>query len=395
MSNSKTLVDLTYIHSKEKLKESVALYAFRFLKSLSENDKKGIVLWIVKSMEHEILNIVGNFNVEYFKDIPSVISRIPYIRGFLRIRNWKRQANKLKPYNYGNMYIPFSWTGNSCHIPINKIITIHDLRPMYQQTRAYSNSVIFKTIGLGILYKSCIRKYYTAHMRNAKSIIAISGYVAKQVATEWPEYIDKISTVYNSVNNDDGKFLKIHNLQERKYVLYVNTLTEYKNLETLVRAFSIFLANNRFKDLMLVIVGKPTEYWNKTIVPIINDLNIKANIYHIDYALDAELSWLYSNAALFVTTSLNEGFGYTPIEAALHCCPVISTRCESLPDVTAEKVAYYSPPTSADALFSVMNRLLDNPVSENELKSIRDFFKERYSENAQKRSILNLIKLDQ
>lgn len=43
---------------------------------------------------------------------------------------------------------------------------------------------------------------------------------------------------------------------------------------------------------------------------------------------------LYSNASLFVSPSLMEGFGFTPIEAAIHCVPVVCTKETALYETT-------------------------------------------------------------
>ena len=49
---------------------------------------------------------------------------------------------------------------------------------------------------------------------------------------------------------------------------------------------------------------------------------------------DEERNWLLTHAALFVTPSLFEGFGRTPVEAAICKIPVISTKETSLFEAT-------------------------------------------------------------
>ena len=102
------------------------------------------------------------------------------------------------------------------------------------------------------------------------------------------------------------------------YILYVNAIREYKNIYTLIKAF------NELKDVVthnLVIVGKRNDYWERVIIPYIKEKNLLSRIELIEYATDAELNYLYKNAAVFVSPSLYEGLGYTPIEAAMHAIP--------------------------------------------------------------------------
>lgn len=103
------------------------------------------------------------------------------------------------------------------------------------------------------------------------------------------------------------------------------------------------------------------------------------------------LKWLYVHADLFVTTSTHEGFGYTPIEAAICECPVISTRSESLPEVTCNLLNYYDPPESWKKLATVMSSLLKQKRDTRKLRSVSECFKNRYDNSNQSIKIYNLI----
>lgn len=386
----KILVDLSYIHSENKLNESVALYAFRFLRSLSEIERSSFVILLIPEMEKLILSRIGDFRTMYFRDISRHLIKIPYLKGFLRKFNWVSQIQKLDLTDIKVIYIPFCWSGNSGMVKIPKVITIHDLRPMREPNRALTGTVFFKMLGLGKIYLRTIRKYYTKHMKNASRVIAISEYVASDIKQEWAQYSDKVTTVYNSVAKSSVHPLEINSLDKIDFILYVNTLTEYKNIKTLVNAFAL-LKENTSIELKLVIVGKETDYWSNIIAPLLIKRDISKDVVHIQYAKKEELIWLYQNARMFVTPSIHEGFGYTPIEAALEGCPVISSRCESLPDVTAEKVRYYDPPTSSDNLYKEIERELKYPTQRSKLESNSKYFADRYSLATHKKKIINIL----
>jgi glycosyltransferase involved in cell wall biosynthesis len=76
-------------------------------------------------------------------------------------------------------------------------------------------------------------------------------------------------------------------------------------------------------------------------------------------------------ARLFITTSLCEGFGYTPVEAALSGTEVISTMCGSLPEVTMNLVNYYYPATDYKELVKKIIELLQKEPDNIRLDTIK------------------------
>ena len=141
-----------------------------------------------------------------------------------------------------------------------------------------------------------------------------------------------------------------------------------------------------------MIVGRTTQYWTQVIEPLLKQNDIMDRVIHLENISDNELRYVYENAELFVTSSLREGFGYTPIEAAICCCPVISTRCESLPDVTRNKVFYYNNPTDEAELCNLIRVVLHDRPDIEVLKSISDEFRSLYSGKAQIEQFENLFK---
>ena len=65
--------------------------------------------------------------------------------------------------------------------------------------------------------------------------------------------------------------------------------------------------------------------------------------HFIGYVEEKELVSLYKNAYLFIYPSLNEGFGYPPLEAMSNGCPVISSAIASIPEVCDNAVLYFNP----------------------------------------------------
>lgn len=379
------LVDLSYINSPQKARESVAIYAFRILDGLSIMKCSNIALLIAEEYQDFFKHQYPSYKLLIYPRLSSFLYRIPYIKGICKLFKWQKYVNRL---DVDVIYAPFAWSGNSLSTKAKKVITIHDLRPMRELVGAFTKTWWFKVFHLSTIFLYVSRFFYTQHIKNASKVIAISNYVKEDVCKEWPEYSQKLQTIYNGVVLSEISCCPKELNEHINYILYVNTLSSYKNVETLVRAFE------HIKDSckqQLLIIGKKTDYWiqNET---YIRKRGFSNRVIQISYVTDAELKWLYEHASLFVTTSTREGFGYTPIEAALCGCPVISTRAESLPDVTAEKVSYYDPPQSWERLSSLMLSILNSPKDKLSLENIAVFFSNRYDNRKQAYKIYEAIK---
>ena len=93
---------------------------------------------------------------------------------------------------------------------------------------------------------------------------------------------------------------------------------------------------------------------------------------------DEERNWLLTNAALFVTPSLFEGFGRTPVEAAICRIPVISTKETSLFEATQGLCSYVENPTDEKELAALLLEKINTPDSAEKLTQISEKLSETY-----------------
>lgn len=63
----------------------------------------------------------------------------------------------------------------------------------------------------------------------------------------------------------------------------------------------------------------------------------------LDYVDEAELAHLYASSWCFIYPSLNEGFGYPPLEAMQYGIPVIASNASSIPEVCGNAALYINP----------------------------------------------------
>lgn len=94
---------------------------------------------------------------------------------------------------------------------------------------------------------------------------------------------------------------------------------------------------------------------------------------------DTQRNTLYQNAALFVSPSLCEGFGITPIEAALFGVPVITTRETSIPEATQNLLHYYEPAIDDTRLAEKILDVLQKEPDPDRMRSNQETFRKAYS----------------
>ena len=122
-----------------------------------------------------------------------------------------------------------------------------------------------------------------------------------------------------------------------------------------------------------------------------NNNGFKERIIRLEGVSDSELRYLYEHATLFVTPSTHEGFGYTPIEAAMCECPVVSSKCEALPETTRGLLNYYEPACDEQALANKIIEVLHSKPAASKLKKIAEEYRFAYSPELQYNHIFNMM----
>lgn len=361
ISNAKILIDMTHIH-KNSIFSSLAIYVYRILDNVPQEQKQIFTLLITKDLENFIQTKYPDFKYIFFND-----SELPKWKPLKILEQTKRYKHAVNESKCNILFIASDLHPYTCvKVKPAKVVVIHDLKVLKIKTVSPIRGII----------KILHFIFYSLFIKNANKVIAISNYTQNDILYYFKTPKTKITTIYNSVTlaKSSAKPQKIDN--NLKYILYVNTLQEYKNIITLIKAYNLIKPTIQHK---LVIVGKTTQYWENTIEPLIQQYHINDRIIHLQNLRDEELKYLYENASVFITTSLREGFGYTPIEASLCACPVISTLCEALPDTTMNLLHYYTPPQDSIALSKKIIEILNNTPDKQEMQKIAETFALRYS----------------
>ena len=210
---------------------------------------------------------------------------------------------------------------------ITTILTVPDfVYKEFKKTMSFPNKIISN-----LLNDRSIRK--------ADNIWAISDYTKQEIEKYIPLRKSKDIFVGISINKNIYKQLTINLLEKEellkkysareKVLLFVGTLEPRKNL-----AFLLSLMPKLSKlGYHLIIVG--ARGWGKTnIKDIMNNPEFpSSNITFTGFLTTEEIVKLYNISSIYVSTSLNEGFGLPQMEAMACGCPVISPKNSAMIEV--------------------------------------------------------------
>tara|TARA_Y100000310_G_C20697231_1_gene826565 strand:- start:3072 stop:4127 length:1056 start_codon:yes stop_codon:yes gene_type:complete len=225
------------------------------------------------------------------------------------------------------------------------VVTCHDLHPL-----ELPNIVSGKTRNL---FKKKIEI-----MLCAKKIIAVSEHTKQDILKHFPQTDPEKIVVIPMGVSESFKRLKPKEIKaakqkfgltEKKIMLHVGQSLSYKNIQTLLTAFSSLKNENN----VLVKVGGFSDN-EKT---LIKRSGVRDRIVSIPFVSENELVELYNIADVFVFPSLHEGFGLPVLEAMKCGCPIICSNTASLPEVTGE-AALFTDPYDIPSISSGIEKIL-------------------------------------
>lgn len=165
---------------------------------------------------------------------------------------------------------------------------------------------------------------------------------------------------------DEKKVSVLHNFSKSAetasdvrgdYFLFVGRIAEGKGLETLLRAYAVYLAGKDGSGIPLHIVGTGPDY--DRINALIGTLGIEDRVKWRGYLEGAALATEYRGCfALINPSELNETFGLTSLEAMGHGRAIIFSDSGALPEVARDGIdGYLVPAGDVPALSSRMSSL--------------------------------------
>lgn len=185
-------------------------------------------------------------------------------------------------------------------------------------------------------------------------------FVNKFQMEKYPERVRRKSTyIPNGIHTCERvtstQFLQRHNLMAGEYVLAVGRLTPEKGFEYLVSAVQDIDAVKQ-----LAIAGASDHddsYYRK-----LKEIDTNGKVVFTGFTSGHDLQELYSNARLFVLSSVNEGFPLVLLEAMGYGLPIIASDIPATHLVDLPLQCYFTA-ANTKALSKALTQQLSEPYS--------------------------------
>ena len=237
-----------------------------------------------------------------------------YISSLWRIKFMKNELKKQKIELFHGLSqeLPFGIEQTG----VKSIVTVHDL--IFMRFPEFYNLIDAKIYYFKLLH-AC---------RVSDKIVAISHQTKSDLIRFLNIPPEKIKVIHQGCNpyfwNDYTKefWLEVktkYKLPDR-YLLYVGTIEERKNLLGIIKAMHL-----KNIEVPLVVVGRKADVYYKNVINYVSANNLK-NIIFPDRVKNLELPVIYQNAECFIYPSFFEGFGIPILEALVSKTPVITSK---------------------------------------------------------------------
>lgn len=231
------------------------------------------------------------------------------------------------------------------------IATLHGLRNLetpidsffFRYSTSFKEKVKFflRKYAGHIWEKNAFKRYFNKHTE----IVTVSEHSRYALLSYFPSQINDIKVFYSPNTSSSIKAEKDSSAQ--RYFFMVSGNRWDKNNLRAIMAFDRLVSSGLIKDVKVKITGcSPSNFKYKLQNPEFFEF--------MGYVDESELEQLYANAYIFVYPSLNEGFGYPPLEAMRYGIPVIGSPFSSISELFEGSILYFNPLSIEE----IMNRML-------------------------------------
>ncbi|MDD5291455.1 MAG: glycosyltransferase family 1 protein [Patescibacteria group bacterium] len=255
--------------------------------------------------------------------------------------------------------------------PVKFVVTIHDLiLTKFPTIRATTLSPLF--------YKLKNRIYRIViwlAVRRARAVIAVSQFTKDDIARQFKIKPGKVVVTYEGVSGLLNKKLSDFSHDKETFLgynigspflLYVGNAYPHKNLEGLVKVFSVI--HGKRPDLSLVLVGRQDYFYKRVEEFSRKYWDKESPVIFPGFVPDENLKILYSQALAYVFPSFYEGFGLPPLEAMACGCPVISSNKSSLPEILGQAAIYFNPEDEGEMIKQIEKIIEDKNLRQELVK---------------------------
>jgi glycosyltransferase involved in cell wall biosynthesis len=249
------------------------------------------------------------------------------------------------------IHFPFSLLGRG--LPCATVVTIHDLMWLEQPELVEGRPLL----------RRVREKYYQRGMlwalRRATRLIAVSEATRARMVAAVPECAERVRVTHNAA---DARFRPAANLDQATreaaavvgsgapYYLVVGKNEPYKAHELALAAF----AQAARADELLVLIQRTSN--GRGLSELAERLGIARRLRFLPAVSPEQLLALLQCARALIQPSLVEGFGIPVLEAMASGCPVVTSDCPALLEVTSG-AGLHAPVGSVAGLADALERL--------------------------------------
>ncbi len=244
------------------------------------------------------------------------------------------------------------------------IVTVHDL-----VFRAFAQGHTKETIATS-------EQQLKETVAKAERIICCSRSTYKDLL-RWTNFDPaKLRLIYQGVERKDfyrlneeetevaARWLSLKGIRP-PFLLFVGTIEPRKNLQNLLKAYSLLRHEGRFSG-PLVVIGR-AGWMSEDVSRILADEGLKEDVRFMGFVSNEELRYFYNLCEVFIFPSFFEGFGF-PILEALSCgAAVVTSNVSSCPEVAGD-AAILADPNQPISIAEAIDGLLKNEALKKQLQ---------------------------
>lgn len=240
-----------------------------------------------------------------------------------------------------------------CAVP--SVLTVHDVIPLRHPDDFGSR-----------LWQWSYRLALRLSLRAATRIVAVSEATRRDLAARCGVDPARVTVVRHGVEPRFSPQAEAADFGLRgRVVLYVGGCEARKNLAALLAAFDRMAADPRLADVTLAVTGD-RERLDPRAAEVLATMRYGDRVQLTGYVPDDRLPHLYRRASVFAFPTLEEGFGFPPLEALACGVPVVASGADSMPEVLGQAATIVEPPT-VEGLAAALTDVLTHPAKAAEL----------------------------
>jgi glycosyltransferase involved in cell wall biosynthesis len=224
-----------------------------------------------------------------------------------------------------------------------RVITVHDLDFLDHPERTRAE----------------IRRDYATlapdHARRADLVVAVSQHTASLVASRLAVPAERLVVCRPGA----GDVVPRPEPPGAGPILFVGTIEPRKNLPVLFEAYERVL-RRRPDAPDLILAGKTVEQSGAILQYLASRTPLTGHVQQRGYVSDEERQQLYRDASMLVLPSLEEGFGFTALEAMQIGVPVVASNRGALPEVVGSAGLLVDPKDPEGFALAIESLLADS-----------------------------------